>query len=580
MLKERQTEGSDTKPGAEDKSNAQEPELNERPAKKQKLDKDQKKALKEERRAALDPKEDEAIRQEKANKRREQNRRKKEAKKEQRQKVKDKRKSKKERSKETDAVGTQNKDTAQKSEKQKQTSNPSQKAPSPRNTQDAPQSELPENHTSNSQDADMENFEGFGDQDQVEDKSHSIRSSPEQENVFDNLTNASSASSSSSIVPPSDPSPAQNPVQSEFNAGLRKQDVDKDDSFSSDESDAEASDSEQLGDRIELPLDTHAKVTLPLEGVVADELPESKVGGSIQQNPTNGACDDATEPDESTEPSGTSDVTDHMPKIDHKVLTKRLSDKLAALRAARKADGPDGKPAKNRAELLEARRKKADLRKQRKKEQRARDREAKDAETEAARLRGGDGSPVWSPSMYSPGGALAKQNEPNLQFSRVAFEDGTTGDASGSILTDGKTKKGPSDPKTALAAAENKKARIASYDAEKRANIEEKEAWAHARKRVAGEKEKDDPNLLKKTLKRKQKSKGKSEKAWNERLDGVRKSQEMKQKKREDNLRKRKEEKGVKAKDRKVLGKSKGKDGVQKRRKRPGFEGTFKSSAK
>ena len=77
----------------------------------------------------------------------------------------------------------------------------------------------------------------------------------------------------------------------------------------------------------------------------------------------------------------------------------------------------------------------------------------------------------------------------------------------------------------------------------------------------------DDTNLLKKTLKRKEKQKKKSEKEWGERLEGVKRAGEVKQKMREDNLAKRREEKGKKSST-KVKGSKK---------KRPGFEGSMRT---
>ncbi len=119
-----------------------------------------------------------------------------------------------------------------------------------------------------------------------------------------------------------------------------------------------------------------------------------------------------------------------------------------------------------------------------------------------------------------------------------------------------------------------KRARVSGLDERKRADIEEKDLWLNAKKRAHGEKVRDDMSLLKKTLKRKEKAKLKSESEWNERITGVQKGQEMRQKKREENLRKRKEEKGGKGK-----GKAKGKK-PGKKSKRPGFEGSFRSKAK
>jgi len=253
-----------------------------------------------------------------------------------------------------------------------------------------------------------------------------------------------------------------------------------------------------------------------------------------------------------------------LPKIDQDALKARLTAKIEALRAARKADGIDGKPAKNRQELMEARRRKEEERKQRKKEMRKLAKEEEDklkAEAELARLRG-SGSPL-TPDMFSPARSPERYN---FSFGKISFGDGQQVDSTGSGLQDIKKKKGPSDTKTALEAAKKKEARISGLDETKRADIAQKDAWLNAKKRAHGERVRDDVSLLKKTLKRKEKAKAKSEKDWNTRIEGVKKGQEIRQKKREENLRKRKEEKGTK----------KGKHSkVVKKKARPGFEGKF-----
>ena len=260
-------------------------------------------------------------------------------------------------------------------------------------------------------------------------------------------------------------------------------------------------------------------------------------------------------------------------KVDQEALKARLQARIEALRAARKADGIDGKPARNRQELMEARRRKEEQRKAHKKEVRKQakeDEERAKAEAELARLRG-SGSPLTAPDIFSP---RREESECNFSFGRVAFEDGQQMDSSLSGFIDSQKRKGPQDPRTALEAAEKKRARISGLDEQKRADIEEKDLWLNAKKRAHGEKVRDDMSLLKKTLKRKEKAKLKSESEWNERIAGVQKGQEMRQKKREENLRKRKEEKGSKGK-----GKAKGKK-LGKMSKRPGFEGSFRSKAK
>jgi hypothetical protein len=237
-----------------------------------------------------------------------------------------------------------------------------------------------------------------------------------------------------------------------------------------------------------------------------------------------------------------------LPKVDHEALKARLQARIDALRAARKADGPNGQPARTRQDLIEARRKKQELRKQNKKELR---KQAKDeeqnakAEVELARLRG-SGSPLTGSDIFSP--AATEHINTNFAFGRVTFDDGQRLDVNGNLVDKPRTK-GPSDPRTALAAAESKRARLNGFDEFKRKDIETKDLWLNAKKKAHGERVRDDTNLLKKTLKRKEKQKAKSELEWHTRKEGVEKNQEIRQKKREDNLAKRREEKGKKGKN-------------------------------
>ena len=206
-----------------------------------------------------------------------------------------------------------------------------------------------------------------------------------------------------------------------------------------------------------------------------------------------------------------------------------------------------------------------------KKELREKAKIEEDARREAALASARD-SPASS--MLSP---LIRSPDNNFSFGRVAFADGQTLTNDLSSLRETPKKKGPQDAATALAASEKKRLRISGLDEEKQADIEEKDLWLNAKKRAHGEKIRDDASLLKKTLKRKEKAKKRSEKEWSDRKDGVAKSQMMRQKKREENLRKRREEKGSRGK-----GKSKGKPAESKGKKaksRPGFEGSFGSRA-
>ncbi|PKX94615.1 putative 60S ribosome biogenesis protein Rrp14 [Aspergillus novofumigatus IBT 16806] len=214
-------------------------------------------------------------------------------------------------------------------------------------------------------------------------------------------------------------------------------------------------------------------------------------------------------------------------------LKQRLQKRLDELRAARQADGFDGKPARNRQELIEARRQRAEQRKAHKKllRQKAKEEEQR-AKDEAMAKR------------FSP------QADPSLMNVREQPK-----------------RHGPQDPATALKAAEAKKARLAEMGEEKRADIEQKDMWLNAKKRAHGEKVRDDTSLLKKALKRKESAKKKSEREWKERLETVKKGKDARQQKREENLRKRREEKGNKGK----------KPAAGKKKARPGFEGSFKA---
>ncbi|KAI0579217.1 SURF6 multi-domain protein [Pyrenophora tritici-repentis] len=197
----------------------------------------------------------------------------------------------------------------------------------------------------------------------------------------------------------------------------------------------------------------------------------------------------------------------------HENFRARLNAKLEAMRAARKADGPDGRPARNRAELIETRRKKEAERKAAKKAQRqeAKEDEARQqAEEQLARIRGGSGSPSIFP-------ARSPETERNFNFGKIAW-DGQQLDSNLSGFLENRKKKGKSDAKTALEAAQKKQARINSFDEDKRKDIQEKDLWLAAKKRAQGEKVFDDVNLLKKSLKRQQKQKDKSKQEWKERL--------------------------------------------------------------
>ncbi|KAI9891632.1 MAG: hypothetical protein M1814_002566 [Vezdaea aestivalis] len=267
-------------------------------------------------------------------------------------------------------------------------------------------------------------------------------------------------------------------------------------------------------------------------------------------------------------------VKRNIPAVASDELKARLASKIAALRAKRKAD--DGSGAKTRHELMESRRRKQEQRKARKQEQKKKEKEEERIKRDTAlqaSLRNPPSSfgsgPNSIPVMKNPNVAGP---ETNLAFGRIAFDDGQRLDPTLSKMLNTPAKKGPSTLKGSLQSAEAKQERLLALDDDKRATAIEKNRWFAANKRVLGEKVRDDPNLLKKALKRKENERLKRGKEWTERLEHVDRSRESKQKRREENLQKRRDDKATRGKG----GKKPGKKG-NKLKPRPGFEGTFRS---
>ena len=254
---------------------------------------------------------------------------------------------------------------------------------------------------------------------------------------------------------------------------------------------------------------------------------------------------------------------------DTTALRARLEAKLVALRASRKADDADGAPIRTRQDLIESRREKQAQRKAHKKEMRQLAKEEEDRKREEA-LNSARNSPGLSPLFDQDDDRSAN----HFAFGRLAFSDGTQlshdlsyEKASGAA---GAKKRGASDPKTALAKLEAHKQRLADMPEDKRKEVLEKETWLAARKRAEGVKVHDNESLLKKTLKRKEKAKKKSEREWKDRAEAVKSGIHDRQRKREENLRKRRDEKASHK-----GGKKKNKGVVTKKKNRPGFEGGF-----
>ncbi|OCF42635.1 hypothetical protein I317_03494 [Kwoniella heveanensis CBS 569] len=249
-------------------------------------------------------------------------------------------------------------------------------------------------------------------------------------------------------------------------------------------------------------------------------------------------------------------------------LRAKLQSRLDSFRRDRGInddDGEDGQGALSRNELEEARRKRRgemrDKRRKDRKEERKKGREevkAKPAKTQ-----------LIVPQL---------RDEPDsLSFPAVSLPSSTKTKSKSNL-------KQISNPAQALAHLEKHNAHLASLPEDKRKEAEERERWAKAEERAAGGKVADQEKVLKKAVKRVEKTKAKSSREWADRKRELEKSNAISIKKRNDNIAKRAEDRrnkrlGIKDKGGKGhKGKSgSGSGGPNKGGKkggsRPGFEG-------
>lgn len=108
-------------------------------------------------------------------------------------------------------------------------------------------------------------------------------------------------------------------------------------------------------------------------------------------------------------------------------------------------------------------------------------------------------------------------------------------------------KKQPKDPQKILKMLEKKNEKLSEIETTEGENkvqeVKEKEAWKKAVERTQGVKVKDDPELLKKSVKKKLEKKKHSKKKWKGRQETVQKRQQEVQSKRSQNIEKKKDEK-------------------------------------
>ncbi|CAG9765357.1 unnamed protein product [Ceutorhynchus assimilis] len=131
-------------------------------------------------------------------------------------------------------------------------------------------------------------------------------------------------------------------------------------------------------------------------------------------------------------------------------------------------------------------------------------------------------------------------SENKIVFSKIDFAN----------LGKQKVKKQEKNPQKILEKLNEEKTRLEqlekSGETDKVIQIKEQTAWKNALAKAEGQKIKDDPILLKKSVKKHEQKVRSSKKKWEARIQGVEKSKEEKQKKRKENIDKRKKDKKVK----------------------------------
>jgi hypothetical protein len=257
----------------------------------------------------------------------------------------------------------------------------------------------------------------------------------------------------------------------------------------------------------------------------------------------------------------------------HKELKAKLQAKIQTMREKRKAPGTKiPGAATSRQQILEERRRKAELKKEQKKKEIEADEESSDDDE--------------NDDEDNEATAGANNVDANVMFGNIEFLDGERVSSDLSSTRKVGKKKGPAnkDIKGHLKKLEREKQKAAELDQDARKKLEDKNKWQKALASVQGVKVKDDEKLLKKALRRKESIKRKSEREWKDRIQTLADEKKMKTDRREENLRIRKENRGRTRKDQIKQLPSYKRSRAHKKlaggAKRAGFEGGIRSHKK
>ncbi|XP_033124277.1 surfeit locus protein 6 homolog [Anneissia japonica] len=216
-------------------------------------------------------------------------------------------------------------------------------------------------------------------------------------------------------------------------------------------------------------------------------------------------------------------------------LRVKLNSKIASLRKKRKMvdNMNNGVPKKQARKLLQEQKK-------------AKWEAIKKARADMHKTKNGKSSGGTKKELYEPTAPPVLNSEGEVAFSKFEFTKSSEKKKKWVKTNQPRSNK---DYTRLLMKAEmdvKKMKELKEKDPEKAKQVEETQAWKKAMQKAQGAKIKDDPDLIKKTMKKQKKLKIKSAKKWKDRVEQQEKVKKDKQEKRTKNIQSRKSQKQMK----------------------------------